>query len=271
MAVLLRHTEQATLRYAVQSIGNFFPMGDSAGKRLALFRKSLGISQRTFAASLGVSPGRIGSMETDVDIPSNAFLIKISDRYGVSSDWLLNGQGEMLRAIGPGFKGTTMRIEPPDYAKPQHGDFQSGDIDYSMIRRMDLSVSAGRGFEPVEGDAAESVALPSRWLSRAGINGNLSVLVTVKGDSMAPAIQDGAFVLVHLMEKQVIKPGIYAFNLDGQSYVKRLIPAEADGAGRALVISIISDNPAFPPKVLAGRKLNDLKVVGRVRAVLAMF
>ncbi len=188
----------------------------------------------------------------------------------MSADWLLNGQGEMQRALGPGFKGTTMRIDPPNYAKPSHGDFQRDDIDYSMIRRMDLSVSAGSGVMALEGQDATSVALPSRWLSSAGINANLSVLVTVKGDSMAPAIPDGAFVLVHQMEKQVVKPGIYAFNLDGQSFVKRLIPAEADRDGRAQAISIISDNPAFPPKVLTGRKMNDLKVVGRVRAVLAM-
>lgn len=176
----------------------------------------------------------------------------------------------MQRAIGPGFKGTTVRIEPPNYAKPSHGDFQSGDVDYSMIRRMDLSVSAGSGVVPLEGDAAASIALPSRWLASAGVNANMSILVTVKGDSMAPAIPDGAFALVHLMEKVVTRPGVYAFNLDGQSFVKRLIPAETDGEGRPLAVSIISDNPAFPPKVLTGRKLNELKVVGRVRAVLAL-
>ena len=245
-------------------------MDDSPGKRLAAFRKKQQLSQRAFGAQIGVSGGFIGQIEADISAPSQGFLTKISDAYGVSADWLLNGQGEMQRAIGPGFKGTTMRIEPPNYAKPAHGDFQSGDIDYSMIRRMDLSVSAGSGVVTLKGDAAESVALPSRWLSKAGINGNLSVLVTVKGDSMAPAIQDGAFVLVHLMEKQVTAAGIYAFNLDGQSFVKRLVPSDTNGEGRAEAISIISDNPAYPPMLLTGRKLNELRVVGRVRAVLAM-
>lgn len=245
-------------------------MGDSPGKRLSLFRKEQQLSQRAFGASLGVSGGLIGQIEADISAPSRGFLEKISDTYGVSADWLLNGQGEMQRALGPGFKGTTMRIEPPDRAKPAHGDFQSGNIDYSLIRRMDLSVSAGSGVVALEGDAAASIALPSRWLSGAGVNGNLSVLVTVKGDSMAPAIPEGAFVLVHLMEKMVTKPGIYAFNLDGQSFVKRLVPAETDGDGRPIAISIISDNPAYPPKVLAGRQLNELRIVGRVRAVFAM-
>lgn len=245
-------------------------MGDNPGNRLALFRESNGLTQDALAAMLGLSRTAISLIENGQRTPSKAFLIKISDTYGVSADWLLNGQGEMQRALGPGFNGTTMRIEPPNYARPQHGDFQSGNIDYSMIRRMDLSVSAGSGVVALEGDEAESIALPSRWLSRSGINSNLSVLITVKGDSMAPAIQDGAFVLVHLMEKQVIATGVFAFNLDGQSFVKRLVPSEADGQGRVAAISIISDNPAYPPKVLTGRKLNDLRVVGRVRAVLAL-
>lgn len=245
-------------------------MGDSPGKRLAAFRKEQQLSQRALGAQLGVSGGFIGQIEAGISAPSQSFLVKLSDTYGVSSDWLLNGQGEMQRALGPGFKGTTMRIDPPDYGKPSHGDFQSGDIDYSLIRRVDLSISAGNGILPLEGPEAASLALPTHWLSAARINANLSVLVSVKGDSMSPAIPDGAFVLVHLPEKPVVQPGIYAFNLDGQSFVKRLIPADADGEGRPIAISIISDNPAFPPKVLTGRRLNDLKVVGRVRAVLAM-
>lgn len=245
-------------------------MSDNPGNRLVLFREKNGLTQDALASMLGTSRTAISLIENGQRTPSKAFLLKISDSYGVSADWLLNGQGEMQRALGPGFKGATARIEPPNYGKPSHGDFQSGDVDYSMIRRMDLSVSAGSGVVALEGQEAASVALPSSWLAAAGINANLSVLVSVKGDSMAPAIPDGAFVLVHLMEKLVIKPGVYAFNLDGQSFVKRLIPAEADCDGRPLAISIISDNPSFAPKVLTGRKLNDLKVVGRVRAVLAL-
>lgn len=245
-------------------------MGDNPGNRLALFREGHGLTQDALASALGTSRTAISLIENGQRTPSKNFLVKISDVYGVSSDWLLNGQGEMQRAIGPGFKGSTVRIEPPNYAKPSHGDFRSDNIDYEMIRRMDLSVSAGSGVVEVEGDAGASIALPTLWLSKSGVNGNLSVLVSVKGDSMAPSIPDGAFVLVHLVEKQIAKPGVYAFNLDGHSFVKRLVPADSDGEGRPLAISIISDNTAFPPKVLTGRRLNDLKVIGRVRAVLAL-
>lgn len=73
-------------------------MDDSVGKRLASFRKTLGMSQRVLASALGVSPGRIGSIETDAVEPSRSFLQKISERYQISADWLLHGRGEMVSA-----------------------------------------------------------------------------------------------------------------------------------------------------------------------------
>lgn len=245
-------------------------MSDSPGKRLALFRNSLGMNQRVFASSLGTSHGTVAFIESDERLPSRGFLEKISNIYGISADWLLNGQGEMQRAFGPGFKGRTATIEPPDYAKPGHGDLRIDGYDCVRLRRMDLSVSAGSGVIALDGPDAAPLVVPVAWVQKLRINADVTVLVSVKGDSMAPAIPDGAFVLVHLMEKQVLKAGVYAFNLDGHSYVKRLVPSDANGEGRPEAISIISDNPTYQPKVLTGRKLNDLKVVGRVRAVLAL-
>jgi phage repressor protein C with HTH and peptisase S24 domain len=244
-------------------------MGDSPGKRLALFRKSLGINQRTFAAALGVSPGRIGSMETDVDPPSRRFLQTISERYNVSADWLLNGHGEQFHAPVPGFQGRSKRVEPPDYARAGHGDVRFGDNDYVFIRRADISVSAGNGTADVEGPDTGSVALPTSWCSRAGINSDLAILVKVAGDSMSPTIADGSFVLIHLIEKNVLLPGIYAFTRDGEAFIKRLIPSEMNADGRPGTIMVMSDNPAFAPCAVSGPRLNDLRIVGRVRAVFA--
>jgi transcriptional regulator with XRE-family HTH domain len=75
-------------------------MGDTPGRRLAEFRKSLSVSQRVFAESIGVSAGRIGSLETDAANLSRSILSKISEVYGISSDWLLNGRGAMVADDG---------------------------------------------------------------------------------------------------------------------------------------------------------------------------
>jgi phage repressor protein C with HTH and peptisase S24 domain len=226
-------------------------MADSPGKRLALFRAARGLSQRDLAVALGVSPAAVGLIENDSRTPSKNFLLKISDRYMVSSDWLLHGAGE-----------------PPDTSKPSHGDFRFKGEEFAMIRRMDLSVSAGPGIEPVEGGDAEALAFSRQWLIRNHINSDLAVLVRVKGDSMAPAIPDGCLVMIHLPEANLEREGVYAFNREGASYVKRLVPAGRNERGHITAITILSDNPAYPPLVVFGEALEELRVVGRVRCVL---
>ena len=226
------------------------------------------MSQRAFAATLGVSGGLIGQIEANSLPPSRSFLEKISERYGISSDWLLNGYGEMLRLPGQGFKGRTAVIEPPDWNRPGHGDMLIDGFDCVRIRRMDLSVSAGSGVVPVEGEDAAPVALPVSWLRAQRINSDLAVLVQVKGDSMAPTIPDQAFVLLHLIEKSVQMAGIYAFSRDGDVFVKRIVPSQIGKDGRPAALLVVSDNPAFPPLALTGQEMNSIRLIGRVRYVM---
>jgi len=63
-------------------------MGDCPAERLKLFRKQLGLNQRAFASSIGVSPSRIGSIESGVFAPFRKFLQKVSDTYQINADWL---------------------------------------------------------------------------------------------------------------------------------------------------------------------------------------
>lgn len=244
-------------------------MADSPGKRLASFRSSLGLNQRRFASSLGVSPGRIGSLETDAAPPSRGFLQKVAEVYGMNADWLLYGQGDVLRPPGISYPGRHGLIEAVDLGQPDHGDLRISGIEYAFARRMALSISAGNGLEPVEECDAEGMAFPVAWLRRQRINSDLAVLVSVKGDSMAPVIPDGALVLIHVAERSASSAGVYAFNLDGQSYVKRIVPQSTEADGRPGALALFSDNPAYPPLVLSGSELNRITIVGRVRAVIA--
>lgn len=227
------------------------------------------MSQRAFGMSLGVSGGLVGQIEADLSKPSRGFLTKISDIYGVNADWLLNGHGERTRFPGQGFAGRVEQVSPPDRSQPNHGDVRFDGTDYAFVKRMALSVSAGSGLIPVDNGQTERMALPIAWFERLGVNSDLAVLVGVTGDSMSPAIPDGALVLIHTAEKMPTKPGVYAFNLDGQSYIKRIVPGGSDRKGRPVAITLLSDNPVYPPQTLAGEDMNSIAVVGRVRAVLA--
>ena len=245
-------------------------MDNSPGKRLAAFRASLNVSQRDLGLSLWFSGGLIGQLEADLSPPSRRFLEAISERYHLNSDWLLNGRGEMLHSPQPGFSGRgRKRIEPPDSGKPSHGDFLWQGEDFAMVSRMDLSVSAGTGLVTVEGAAGESLAFSRRWLLMNRINSDLAVLVRVRGDSMAPGIADGALVLVHLPEMSLAVEGVYAFTRGDSAFIKRLVPVARNKDGRPSALVILSDNPAYPPESLSGSEMNSIRIVGRVRCVIA--
>lgn len=61
------------------------------GKRIALQRKKLGISQADLAQRLCISPSAVGMYEQGRREPSNAILIDLSKELHVSIDYLLTG------------------------------------------------------------------------------------------------------------------------------------------------------------------------------------
>jgi phage repressor protein C with HTH and peptisase S24 domain len=141
--------------------------------------------------------------------------------------------------------------------------------DFELIDRYDLNVSAGPGLIPVDENAVGKVAFTRKWLAREGIDARKAGIVRVSGDSMAPTIPDGAFVLVHMPERELVRQGIFALSYDGQAMIKRLVPSEHGRDGRPLAIVLVSDNPMHPPRVVAGHDLRLVRVVGRVRLVLS--
>lgn len=209
------------------------------------------MTQAELASSIGVSPGAVAFVERDERLPSRTFLQKLNAAHGISTDWLLDGTGEMQRVERGAINKEQLSAEK-----------------FKMVPRMELSVSAGAGVVPVQDTYSDALAFSVDWLKKNAINSELSVLVSVKGDSMAPSIPDGSLVLVHLPEKSIEQEGIYAFNRGDASFIKRLVPSAIDKTGRPDSIAIISNNPIFPPEVLTGRDLNELRIVGRVRCVM---
>jgi len=234
--------------------------------RFARFRKSVGLAQRELAQKLGVSPGTIGMIESGKNNISFNILRALSDHFGASADWLLYGIGEMRQ---PGFADRRGggRIEPADRSRPASGDLRYDGEDFSFVRRMEVDVSAGHGLVPISQSTAEVLAYSRTWLLNQGINADLAGLVRVRGDSMAPAIPDGALVLVHLPEMRVERSGIFVFSLGEDVYIKRLDPVFSGGSGQLVALVAVSLNPHYPPMTIAGPDLSDLRIAGRVRGV----
>lgn len=234
---------------------------NNLGKKFKVIRAEHGLSQDEFCAVLGEKPSKIRDIEAGRQRVNDEFVRRLILHFPVDLNWLFDASG-----FGGGHYP---RIEPPDLGKPLAGHFTADGEDYSLVRRLDLSVSAGNGLEAVEHGETERMAFSRTWLIQQGLAADLCALVRVQGDSMAPTIPDGGLVLLNAAEKRVDKPGIYAFTREGEAYVKRLLPAHASVDGRARSVVVMSDNPAFAPLVLGDDAMNSLRIAGRVRAVFA--
>jgi len=65
------------------------------GKRAALFRKNLGLTQHDVAEKAQVNRAYITHIETGKTNPSFDFLYKMQNTFNMSIDWLLTGNGQM--------------------------------------------------------------------------------------------------------------------------------------------------------------------------------
>lgn len=61
------------------------------GARIALLRRSRGLSQAQMAQALGISPSAMGMYEQGRREPSLATVVALARFYGVSTDYLLTG------------------------------------------------------------------------------------------------------------------------------------------------------------------------------------
>ncbi len=69
---------------------------DTLGKRIALFRKELGLNKKQFAKLLGLSTGAmLYKWENDINEPNVKYIAKMIG-LGLNTNWLLCGQSLSL-------------------------------------------------------------------------------------------------------------------------------------------------------------------------------
>jgi phage repressor protein C with HTH and peptisase S24 domain len=130
----------------------------------------------------------------------------------------------------------------------------------AMLPRYDIQASAGHGrqlSEPVP--EMERVPFRRDWLRERGINPAHAEIVTNRGDSMEPDIEDGAPMLLDTEKgKQIYSGCIYVIVLEGDVLVKR-VSRNVDGT-----IDLISSNPLYPKQTITQDRLDRLTIAGRV-------
>jgi len=204
----------------------------------------LSINQSALATKLGVSKGIVSEFASGAREPSKDFLFGLS-RIGISLDWFLTGEGEMLlnKEPKPGLKGLPIYSE----SKLPEGSF--------VVPLLDQRLSAGGGAHLPEGDKAAALVRVPAYLSRYGDN---IAALTVDGDSMFPTLSRGDMVVCDSCGWS--GEGIYALRMSGEGFVKRVTKAPGK-------IVILSDNPKYPPRE-EPEESQDIQIIGRVHCAI---
>lgn len=71
-------------------------MDIDAGRRLVELRRALGLTQEAFSAKIHISRGYVTSLEKNRQPLNNRIIKLIADTFGVNTEWLKTGSGEML-------------------------------------------------------------------------------------------------------------------------------------------------------------------------------
>ena len=136
----------------------------SIGERVTIFRESLKLKPKEFAAAINVSQPTISRIEGNVTKPSKGFLLALTIHFAANPDWILTGEGEMFfgakEYIGSGIKlfgdremckGLANVLEDPEFAKFNAllttGDIVQSDIDGELAAYLQYVLKMWHGGE----------------------------------------------------------------------------------------------------------------------------
>ncbi len=215
--------------------------------RIKSKRLELRLSQAKLGERIGWNQSRIGNYEAGTREMDDYILGKIAEGLGVTLDWLKYGdQGKVesnVKDIGS--------FDLWDRNTPLHDE----DIEVPFLQ--DIRLAAGNGFADDIMDYNNfKLRFSKATLCRQGVQYENAVCVVAEGDSMEPAIPDGATVGVDMGNKVIRDNNIYAINHGGLLRIKILnkMPNE-----QVLIRSF--NSTSYPDEIV---NLDEIVVIGKV-------
>lgn len=190
--------------------------------RIRLLREQKNIEQKSLATALGVTQPTVSDWETGRKTPSSKSAALLADYFGVTIDYLLGRDPQDASQIRPVENISLLPIVASVRAG-WNGDAQA---DY-------------QGTAP-----AYEIACPSDY-----------VWMLVRGDSMAPEMQEGDLVLIHLQNTAENGDYIVAI-LDGEEGTIKKFQKEKDG------ILLVPLNPEHPVRFIPAAECDRLMIYG---------
>lgn len=259
-------------------------------KNLKIFRESLGMTQKEFAASLGIGQTTYNGYETGAREPKSDFWIAVAEKYHVTIDYLMgysenpHGYSDFPKTIKVDFgygetkKAPSRRDEADEIAEAfrkldDHGKgavraiLQYEEASYVAVQRQgkklkprsdgiieikvyDQPAAAGLG-NYLDDPAHHMEQLPANVIPEGTEFG-----VRISGNSMAPNIPDGATAFVQ--SRSSIEPGkVGIFLLNEDSYCKKL---EVDRVRQE--VRLVSFNPEYEDRII--EECDDFRTLGLV-------
>ena len=133
---------------------------------------------------------------------------------------------------------------------------QEGCIVYNLL---DIQAAAGAGcFNTDYPQVVTQISVSEEWAVRELGPGYTNLhLITAKGVSMSPTIEDGDVLFVKPIQ-QLDYDGVYVIAMDGTARVKRLQRLSGDR------LAVISDNKLFQTEIFQGEAMNTITICGQV-------
>ena len=248
------------------SVNKIIDQMGTIGSRIREERARSGLNQEEFARLASQSRKSQARYESDERAPDTNYLAAL-DKVGVDVMYVVTGRrADHLGSPAKNGRSFEATFVQPNASKPLQGDVELHSTEYHIIRRFDVNASAGPGAICSDDQSLDSVLVTANWLNHLGVAADMTGLISVKGDSMAPTIPDGCKLLVSFSEREITRDGdIFVLILDEEVFVKRLSRFEMEG-GRGYVMS--SDNPSYSPKFVSAQSHNGFRVIGRARAII---
>lgn len=174
------------------------------------------------AKMLGYKSPYFSGITTGKEKLTNAFLMTLSNKLGINSEWVLTGQGAMLLSGPSSSKSCNGMV--PLVPVSAHGGSLS--VFSEQVRLSDCEMIAS----PIEG---------------------VDLAITITGDSMAPEYPNGSIVLIKKINEQAFIEWGKAYVLDTRNgiVVKLLVPSEDKNSVRCVSIN---RDPIYAPFDISG-------------------
>ncbi|EMT6577827.1 LexA family transcriptional regulator [Providencia rettgeri] len=155
-----------------------------------------------------------------------------------------------------------------DYGVDIYGSFgEEQERDTVTVRQIEAFASAGNGYvnNPFP-EIIRSIEIPKERVYELFGRNSLDgvVIINADGDSMSPTLNPKDLLFVDTKIEQFTGDGIYVFNFEGSTFIKRLQRVK----GRKL--AVMSDNEFYPPFYIEDHEMHELYFHGKLIRSLPM-